>query len=382
MINVETKGLHQKLRIANNALKKAKTSDERLALINYIGNLYCSLVCLGEGNIEFDKSKVGGRKNYQKFLKRLDIYTDRLLRNYVLSKNFHQQYFSDIIPEIEEEMERFCPLTFKEDDRFSKKEFFDIIYDFLRSLGLEELFDKYYKKGNIYSTIVGQGKGNLGFTLYNPLNGDIDLFIRNFQYDLTTMNTLMHEFGHGYDLEQFPKDVDEYNRFFYLSFYGEVMSRLFERLLYHFLLDNGIRTGAVKDKMIDFEVLNHDYLLEAYILSLLDKDFLLKEGYIECDSEVIVKKVRKYFLEDADIKGYIERMDDVDLSEVYNYAYGDIISIFLCEDIRKNGLESGMLEDFLSKRSNLFHDSFLQESGFSPENYVKLYRKEVERIKK
>ena len=382
MISTETKGLYQKLRIAHNSLRKVHTSDERLALINYIGNLYCSLICLGEGNVEFDKSKIGGKKNYQKFIKRLDIYTDRMVSNYILSKDFHKDFLGEIIPDIEEEMQIFCPLIFQEDDRFTQKEFIEIAYSFTRSLDLDGLFDKLYKKGNIYSTIIGQGKGNLGFTLYNPLNKDIDLFIRDFKYDLSTMNTLMHEFGHAYDLEKFPQDIDEYNRFFYLSFYGEVMSRLFERLLYHYLLDNGIKPNAVKDKMIDFEDVNHDYLLKAYILSLLDKEFLIKEGYIECDSEVIVRKVRKYFLEGADIKTYIEGMDNVDLAEIYNYAYGDIISMFLAEEVRKNGLDSGMIEYFFEKRSEIFHESFLRECGFGPQNYIKLYKKEVDRIRK
>lgn len=381
MINRGTKDLYRQLDEAQKMIRCAKNIDERVALANYIGNIYRALICMGDGHVSFNRKKCfGNNGNYKKFIKKLDIYSDKLIRGFINSKEFHKSFFGEVIPLVEDEMVKFSMLNFEGDETFSQEDFFDIFNEFMKSLSLGDLFDEFYNSGKIYSSIIGSDKGNLGFTLHNPVNARTDLFIKDLKYDLGSMNTLAHEFGHAYDLSLFDGDVSKYNQYFYVSFFGEVISRLFERLLLRFLLDNGIKKDLVRDKFIDFEVLNFDFLLDAYILSLLDDEMFTSDDYIDCDSDIIYKKVKAFFLEDADIKGVIERMRDIDLSEVFCYAYGDIISMFLCEDFGKNGFSSDMIEYFLHEREKMFSEEFMRECGFGPENYAKLYRKEAQLI--
>ena len=138
----------------------------------------------------------------------------------------------------------------------------------------------------------------------------------------------------------------------------------------------------VKDSYINFEDLNHAYLLSSYVLSLLDEAFLRSGGHIVQDSDVIAKKVRKYFVDEETIKEFLKENDNLDLSENYTYAYGDIISMFLADEVEKYGFSSDLIQYFLEKRKDLFSEEFMRECGFGPENYLKLYRKEVELIKK
>ena len=383
MINRSLGPLYEKLDTAHDQMRSARTPEERLAMANYIGNIYRSLICMGDADIQVDRYRCfGGRKNYNKFIKKLDVYSDQLLHNFVMCKDFHADYLGEILPSVEEEMSEFCCMAFPEEEALSEKDFFELYYLFLDSLGLAKQFDEFYKNCHVHSTIVGQDKGNLGFTLYNPLSGETDLFVKDMKFTFSCMNTLAHEFGHGMDLKGFTGDVEEYNRYFYLSFYGEVFSRLMERLLHRYFLKNGLMIDTVKDKFIDFESLNHDFLLQSYILSLLDSTFLLNERYMDGDSETIANKVKKHFLDDADIKGFLERMEHIDLSESFTYAYGDILSLFLCDEVEKCGFSSDLFEYFMKNRTSIFQEGFLREAGFGPGNYKKLYKKEAELIKK
>ena len=384
MVNTSIGQLLDQLSDAENSIRsKNINSDERLALANYIGNLYRALICMGVGNIYFDKDIIfGGKKSYSKIVKSINYYSDKLINNFINNKMFHRMYFYELLPDIEEEISKMKQLDNKGEIFFSRKDFFDIIFQFMRSINQEELFDKLYKNGNIYSTIIGQDIGNVGFTLFNPMTKQTDLFIKDLKYNLFDMNTLVHETGHCYDLGKFDGDVSKYNKYFYLSFYGEVVSRLFERLLLDFLKNRNIAYNGVIDKQIEFNLLNHEFLLQAYILSLLNDDFILKDKYLDCDSSEIVEMIKSRFIDEEYMKIFIEGMISFDLSEIYNYAYGDIVSLFLFDDVKNNGLDCEMMDYFFKSRNNLFKEDFLKECGFGPENYIKLYKKVNDHLKK
>ena len=176
--------------------------------------------------------------------------------------------------------------------------------------------------------------------------------------------------------------MDSYNEYFYVSFYGEVISRLFERLLYRYLINNNIKENLAKDKLIDTEETNHDYLLEAYLLSVLDDDFLKSGAYINCSQKKLINKVKKHFLDESSLKEFLDRIERIDLPSAYTYAYGDIISMFLCKEVEKDGFDSDLIDYFMSKRKEKFNPEFFEECGFGPDNYTELYKKEIELIKK
>ena len=186
----------------------------------------------------------------------------------------------------------------------------------------------------------------------------------------------------GYDLEHFNGTIKEYNQYFYISFFGEVIPRLMERLLHRFLLRNRIIVESAKDSFVNFEDLNHDYLLKGYILSLLDSKTLLSHEFCECDSEDLIRTIKKYFLEGANLRDYVEEIQHYDLSDTYTYLYGDILSLFLCDEIEKNGMNNELMEYFMRHRTEPFQEEMLTKNGLEPSSYVKLYKKEVNLIKK
>lgn len=373
--------LRQILKESIISFKDAKTLDEKLAIANYIGNLYSSIICMGE-DISFDKYHIfGGERKYEQIFEGLDDYNDELAKNFLINKRFHSEYFRDILPDIEKELIRFSRMTFDSDDNLSRKDFFEIVKLFMDSIGLGSLFDELYKNGKIYSSIIGQDQGNLGFTLYNPTRRSSNVFVKDLKYDLHSMNTLVHEFGHVFDLDMFDGDVCEYNRYFYLSLYGEVISKLFERLLFRFLIKNNICSESAKDKLVDFNMISHDYILLSYLLSCLSDKFIKNAQYIDCDSELLANKVAKNVLSKEDIINFFERMGTIDLSESLSYAYGDVISLFLLDEVDGGQFTADEFSKFLKERTKTFDPNYIKDSGFTPKEYVKLHRRENELIK-
>lgn len=380
MVNTSTRQLFNQLNESERLIRsKNVNSEEKLALAGYIVNIYRGLLCMGKADIDFDRKKCfGGDRCYNKFIKGINYYSDKMIDNFLKNKKFHKNFFSEILPDIEDELSKIEDLE-KDDVYFSRDDFCDIIFQFMKSINLSDLFDKMYKNGRIYSTIVGQDSHNLGSTLYNPLNGDTDIFIRDLQYSLNDMNTTVHELGHVYDFSKFDGNIYKYNNYFYSSFYGEVLSRLFERLFFKYMRDHNIKRNEVNNLHNEFQLLNHSFLLQAYILSLLSDKFITEDKYLECDSSEIVEIVGSHFIDEGYIKEFIEKVINFDLSEVYNYAYGDIISLFLYNEVNKCGFNNEMIDYFLKNRCDLFSEDYFRECGYGPGNYVKLYKKEMKK---
>ena len=169
IIDKAGKGLRTQLEQSYKDLKHAKTAEEKVAISNYIGNLYMALACMGNPNIKVDKKRCfGSQKNYNKFIKRINIYDDQLINNFLLHKEFHHQYMGEILPTVEEELIEVEPITFKKES-ISKEEIFAIIREFTKSIKQDALFDDLYNSKKFHSTMFGDTEDNLGFT-YDTLD--------------------------------------------------------------------------------------------------------------------------------------------------------------------------------------------------------------------
>ena len=152
--------------------------------------------------------------------------------------------------------------------------------------------------------------------------------------------------------------------------------------MFRFLINNGIKKELAQDKLVDFVDLNHDFLLQAYLLSVLDEDFLRQGKHLDSNPDELAKKVKKHFLDEQEIRNFIERVGDFDLSDTYNYAYGDIVSLFLCEEVEQVGFTGDLLRHFDLNKTKPFDPEFLRECGFGPDNYTELFKKELKLVRK
>ena len=173
-----------------------------------------------------------------------------------------------------------------------------------------------------------------GMTLYNPVTGESDILLNGFNYNVDSMFTLAHEMGHVYDGFRIfdDKDSERFLHYNFRSTYLEVISRLFERLFLDYLIKNNICREAALDKMVDMEINNHDYLVSAYTMSLLDDELLKYDRYHSLKPREIVSYVKDYFNDLETIKRLFPDKY-IRLDEEVNYTYGDIMSMFLKDGV-------------------------------------------------
>ena len=368
-------------------VKQEKDNNTRMALYNYIGNLYSALSVIENKAMYPDEYKVfGSKKDYARFLKKVNFLNAKFVDNFIANKNFHQDYFNDILADIESVfMTQIDGTAYSmKSNYFGEKDFFLVFHDFCSSLKLEAFYEEIISKRRIFPMKKGRGYDDyLGLTIHNPVVGNSGILVDDFDYNLDAMTVLAHEMGHYYDLSEFKGVVttEKFVSYTFKSVYQEVMSRLFERLFFNYLIKNKIKTENAIDKFLDFEIINHDYMFSSYILSLLKDEYLVKEKYNYLEVDTILSNVGKFFENMDSVKHYLEN-GQLDLGVDLNYTYGDIISMFLKEAVLEEGLQSLEMKKFESIRWQEFSKDYILQERFTPDEYINLYKKEIQLIKK
>lgn len=375
--------LYEKLEIAKRQLKNAKSREEVMAISNYMYLLDDS-IGLVSPNIEISSNKLdylNGKTNGV-MDKKYFTHEGKMIRNYLLYKEFHENFFERLYRKTNHAMHKI------EEDEYSgitdlcEEEFYNIFFEFMNKLGLAKYFDKYVKGKRIYTTKNSFEENTLGYTLYNPITKDSDIFITGLEYDIFSMFTLAHEFGHIYDLNNFNESIENYNGYFYKSFNGEAISKTFERLFLDFLIENNILVDEAKDQMFDMININYEYILASYIISLIPDILLIDDSYLELSPTKLYKLVERYFSKKNHVRKFINKCSDFELKETYTYAYGDVYSLFLRDRIKQDNYSLDSLKEFFEFRSELFNPEMLEKLRIDSKSYVKLYKKDIELLKK
>lgn len=381
------KDIRREIKDTLKLIKQEKDNNARLMFYNYIGNLYSALsVIKGKKMYPNERKIFGNLDNYHRFIKRTDFLMDKFTDNFIANQEYHQDYFNDLLANIEGIFIKDIDGTeySKQSDYFGEKDFLIVFHDFCQDLNLEDLYYDIFGNRRIFKMTKGKEMDNyLGMNLHNIMTGESKILIDSFNYNLESMFTLAHESGHYYDQSEFidRNKINDYVSYIFKSLYGEVIPRLFERLFLTYLIDNNIMKEKAIDKFIDVEIRNHDFLLSSYILSLLDADYLSKDRYMNMSATGISQRVGKYFINSEVIEDYL-KTTMLDLTSDITYTYGDIVSMFLKEEVLAEGLNSTLMKKFDEIRCFEFDRDFFIRESLSPERYAKLYEKEVQFIKK
>ncbi len=388
MILGTEKQIRDKIRQTLVLIKNEKNNDIRLALYNYIGNLYSALGTIKGRKVYPIKKRIfGGMDNYDRFIKKTDFLYDIYDDNFIKHKDFHRSYFYDLMINTEE---LFVDMVNENHDyregenTFTESDFLTVFHDFLKSIGLEKLFDEIIKNKKIYSMCKTRDFEQYnGLTLFNPVIGDSDILINGFDYNLDSMYTLAHEMGHVYDGFRIVDDHDneKFLNYNFRSVYLEVIPRLFERLFLEYMIKNNICRDAALDKLVDMEINNHDYLLSAYVMSLLDDRYLKNDSYHSLSALGVVDLVKDSFVELDPIRELFENKH-IRLDEEINYTYGDIVSMFLKDGIKAEGISNPEFRDFLRVRLEDFDPSYFERAGFTAKGYKERYIEEMKVLRK
>ena len=372
--------IHNRIREAKLQLKRTSNPDERMALYKYIEEMS-------------DKEQLAQGK--EPYIREKDIYVSHLnnilirhrihklekqqISNYIQNKDFISGYLGQITLGVEKRYPN------DEEDRIdlftevSVDDFSDIFYQFLKSINLDSFFNELVKNNYIFNH-SSLYNNTYGTTSYNPISKNADIFLYSFIPDVQSLLTLAHETGHAYDLTLFNKNAKCYNRYLYQSLYGEAISKAFERLLIDYLINNNILVNDAHDLLLSLENSNHQFLLASYILSVLNKKYLINNRFLDMPPKKLYTLIKQYVSSDAE--DLPATMEYNDLQTITLDAFGDILSMFLAERIKEEGFNDDFCRIFLNERDKLFNPDFFRKNGLSPDSYLELYEKELQLLKK
>lgn len=377
------KSLMDKLYRCIKSLGGITSVEEIVAVNNYIFNLYDVIESMGGVNCRYDNTTIySSIKSPRNYRKKLDIYEKILLEDYVRNQDFHKEFIDGIYSYVEEIVDSIYTGMEDEPTVLSHKDFEEVFYDFLREYHLEEFFKDFYSKKPVYNNIYSTGDNLQGFSIFNPVIKDCDVFVNNFDYTLRSLFALVHESGHAYDLLNFDGDMRSFNIYFYTTFYNEVVSKLFEKLFIHYLIDKNIlpreTINLIECNIID----NYDFLVGSYVFSLFDDETILSRRFKNMSPEQVLNLIGKKFSDEEDISDFLSDFDVTNFYEPFTYAYGDAISMFLTDVVREDGFSNEIFKEFMSLRGKPFDASFFDKHGFTSSEYNKLLEKQYKLIKK
>ena len=379
-IDYSANKLYSRLQVVDELLKGDITPEEEMILCNYKENLFFAISIIDEKKRDSRKRRVfGSYKYYKKFKKDLLNINNNVLKNVIANKDFLSDYFGKTTDIVEQIFPNDIDFGVDLYEEISMGEFNDIFYQFMKDMNLEGFLEELLDRGRIYSYDFSQDN-ILGYTLFNPLTHDTDILVGEFIPDIAALFTLAHEIGHAYDLSLFDKSISDYNQYFYQSFYGEVYSKLFERKLLSYMIKNDIMKAEAQDRMLENEKDNQNYLLACYILSLLDDYYIEKFRYEKLTRGKLTSLVQNNFK--IDVGDFIESIDYFDVIEEFTYGFGDIISMFLLDEVDKVGFGGELNKKYLAERHKMFNSRFIQDNGLSYDKYGDLYKKQLKLLKK
>lgn len=363
------------------ALRHTIGKEERVAINNYLCNLYRAKEEITGKSYQSDMSKIFSKTNtYKEYLRTLSKYEMTLIDDYLKHRNYHKDIIDEILSEVENAIEDIYSNEEIKPTILSERDFKEIFMDFLKEYKLDGLFEKLIKKRSIFITNLGYGNDS-GFSLFNPITNKGMLFILKLAYTLPSMFTLAHEVGHIFDYTDITESQDKKNIYMYENFFGEVISKLFERLFLSYLIKKNILSEEAKDKLTKMLINNYDFLLTTYILNLLDEDTYLSGKYHYMSGSQVYEKVKDNFKSESEIFDFLVDFNYFDVLENFTYVYGDILSLHLQEAVESEGLDTSLLNKFKKQRFKHFDEELLKENDINPKKYMKLYRRDIDSIK-
>ncbi len=382
IITGSNKDVRELIERAYQELSGCDDVTKRYALVDYLYQLHELERALGVEDSYLDQVAVlGSRKNARKYNLYIDSLFTRLDEEFIKFKEKHHKHFDEIWAINDEGLEDVCDVSFVDAyEEITKEEFFEYLYEFLSSYKLEGLFDKIVREKRFFDRPFNKDEMYAGSVLYDPVLNKSNVVLCGTQYNIPYLLTVGHEFGHVFDLDLLhSSDYARYLKYSYSSVYGEVLSITFEKLFYDFLFRKKYHIDDVKEIYSEFSFENKNYVLDTYLLSLLSDDSIRNLDFLS--RKKILKEVKSSFERIDEIRLHLDGRK-LDTWKTPLYAYGDFMSSILKDSIQQDGFDNELMRKFLAIRTHVFNPDEVENIGFNIDDYEKVYRKDVSRLKK
>lgn len=376
--------LMQLIEGAYKRLDQTRDNLERYVLIDYLYQLHEAYRSMtGKKSYLNEKRAFRSKSQARKYTQYLDSLFFRLEDEFIKYKEYHRDLFDVMLSVNDEVLDGLEDTVFSSGyQTMSKEEFCEYFFEFLREYGLEDMFDKFISGRKIFNRPLNENEKYAGTVLHDPRKKRSSIMLCDFEYTVPYMLTLGHEFGHTFDLNKLnKKDSDTYMKYSYSSVYGETIAIVFEKLFYDFLFRKKYRLDDLKEIYAEFSFEGKNYVLDAYLLSLLDDKAIRNLKFDSVSDDEILGQVSSYFTRHDELLDHLDGRS-LDTWKTPLYAYGDYFSTILKDSVHKEGLDSRLMRRFFEYRTKEFNPEDLGYHGFDMETYQRVYKRDVSRLKK
>ena len=373
--------LYNEIGIADNLLLDTYSEQERIALLDYICDIKY-IISRVLNKREYSLEELDDNEDSILLLDYLSLCKEEMTKTYIGDRPFHQSFlfrvfrYQDTLltdKELGKIKEHF--------PQISKEEFFDILHGFMSSINQERIFERQISENRI---IIQNDKANdYGFCVHNPITNDSTILVKDRGYNISSLVTAAHEFGHVYDFDNFEGSIANFNYYINRTFNKEVVSKLVERLMFDYLIENNIHKKEAQARLLKSSEDDMISTLNAYIMSLINVRDLYDAQYKYLSRKQVLSQIQSRFSNPEDINAHLKKeLHCLDLEGNNTYAYGSVLALLLKDSVKEDGFESPLLKEFLTTRTNPTCREFLESTGLTTDYYGQCLEKEVQLIKK
>ena len=373
--------LYNEIGIADNLLLDTYSEQERIALLDYICDIKY-IISRVLNKREYSLEELDDNEDSILLLDYLSLCKEEMTKTYIGDRPFHQSFlfrvfrYQDTLltdKELGKIKEHF--------PQISKEEFFDILHGFMSSINQERIFERQISENRI---IIQNDKANdYGFCVHNPITNDSTILVKDRGYNISSLVTAAHEFGHVYDFDNFEGSIANFNYYINRTFNKEVVSKLVERLMFDYLIENNIHKKEAQARLLKSSEDDMISTLNAYIMSLINVRDLYDAQYKYLSRKQVLSQIQSRFSNPEDINAHLKKeLHCLDLEGNNTYAYGSVLALLLKDSVKEDGLESPLLKEFLTTRTNPTCREFLESTGLTTDYYGQCLEKEIQLIKK
>lgn len=381
LFNKSSKNISKDIKKTFELFNNSEEIDDKLLLITQLVNLYSIF-----NDMKFFKNldhyMFFIEKRYYQMLKDQNKKSfDEFLDSFISNKTFHYNLILNTIELYQKQVLWMYNYVTKNEDKISINDIYEILFEFMKTLKLDDLFDKLVQEKDISLVKkICNEKSTYGTIIYNPINESTNIVLRKRKDNTDLMFSLVHEIGHLYDLKNMKKDSLNFIKYSNQSIYLESMSKTFRRLLYRYLLKNNIITNSTTNNMVGFYMDNEAWLARLLFFTLLNKDELKQIDKIKINLNQLSERTKDSKLNFEYIKHMLKYTRSIDLVGSAMYGYGGILSLYLADEIENNGIDGNFIQDFFEERYKCFDNNFFEKNDINTTSFIKKTNNELKLV--
>ena len=266
------------------------------------------------------------------------------------------------------------------EQEYTEQEYKEILIDFLKEYheGEEQELEKLIQSHRIYNTNHLETEETFGYTI--PIdNQEPIITVRSPKFTIDSLICLAHEFGHVIDMTSMDSwSTKEKDKYFYTSFYSEILSNCYQKEFINFAIKNGIDKESALKQLLRYQTHIKNVLFQTCLFSNMPNFLLKNHRYQQKDDETLIENINNKAFANLP-KDFFE---DIRLDSAMKYSIGGVLGSYLA-DVKEKDKEYGnyLIDCFMKHRTNNLKEPIEKSIRFMESDMTRILQEDIQKIK-